>query len=208
MSGSLTAMEDEVGPTDEPSTSTAPARGFDELYAAEWHGLVALGWSLTGSWAAAEELVQDAFADAFRRWEVVGRLDRPGAWVRRAIVNRAASHGRRRSVEQRGVQRLAGRAGADADGPGSDRTGDAGVARVQDPAFWAALRSLPDRQRACLALHYLEDLPVAEIAAVVGCSSPTVKVHLHRGRAALAARLSHLELREPPDGTTTEEADR
>jgi RNA polymerase sigma-70 factor (ECF subfamily) len=138
----------------------------------------------------------------------VGRLDRPGAWVRRAIINRAASHGRRRQVERRGTERLAHRAGAEADGPGADRTGDAGAARVADPAFWAAVRALPERQRACVALHYLEDLSVTEIADAVGCSTATVKVHLHRGRAALAERLAHLDQRRTTNDTTTTEVDR
>ena len=53
------------------------AAAFDALYQREWAGLVALGWSLTGSWAVAEELAQDAFADAYRRWDEVGELDRP-----------------------------------------------------------------------------------------------------------------------------------
>jgi RNA polymerase sigma-70 factor (ECF subfamily) len=165
---------------------------FEDLYREEWRGLVALGWSLTGSWAVAEELAQDAFADAFRRWDEVGRLDRPGAWVRRAVVNRAASSARHRDVERRGHLRLAGQAAAEADGASSDRTGDASADRVDDPAFWAAVRSLPDRQAACIALHYLEERPVAEIAEIVGCSAATVKVHLHRGRKALVDRLAHL----------------
>ena len=84
------------------------AEGFDACYRREWSGLVALGWSLTGSWAAAEELAQDAFADAYRRWDHVGGLDRPGAWLRRAVVNRSASHHRHRSVEDRGRRRGAG----------------------------------------------------------------------------------------------------
>jgi RNA polymerase sigma-70 factor (ECF subfamily) len=171
---------------------SASAAAFDVLYRDEWAGLVGLGWSLTGSWAVAEELAQDAFADAYRRWEEVGRLDRPGAWVRRAVVNRAASSARHRDVERRGHLRLAGRAAAEADVASTDRTGDAGADQVQDPAFWAAVRSLPDRQAACVALHYLEDRPVSEIAEIVGCSAATVKVHLHRGRKALADRLAHL----------------
>lgn len=183
-------VEDQVGPQHRGAASGAAA--FDDLYREEWSALVALGWSLTGSWAAAEELVQDAFTDALRRWEEVARLDKPGAWVRRAVINRAASLGRHRGVERRGVAALGARRVAEGDGPGDDRTGDDGVARVQDPAFWAALRSLPLRQRACIALHYLEDRPVAEIAEAVGCSAATVKVHLHRGRRSLADHLSHL----------------
>jgi RNA polymerase sigma-70 factor (ECF subfamily) len=204
VSGILAKVGDDVAAADERG---GPVPSFEALYRDEWRGLVALGWSLTGSWAAAEELAQDAFTDAYRRWDEVGHLDRPGAWVRRAIINRAASHGRRRQVERRGTDRLARRTRTEADGPHADRTGDAGTARVADPAFWAAVRALPDRQRACVALHYLEDLPVAEIAAAVGCSAATVKVHLHRGRAALADRLAHLDER-PGNDPTTKEAQR
>lgn len=58
-----------------------------------------------------------------------------------------------------------------------------------DDSFWAALRSLPDRQAQAVALHYLEDLPVSEIARVLDIAEGTVKVHLHRGRLALAELL-------------------
>ena len=76
---------------------TGPS-AFDDLYRDEWAGLVGLAWSLTGSWALAEELAQDAFVDAFRRWGEVGGLDRPGAWVRRAVINRSASAARHASM--------------------------------------------------------------------------------------------------------------
>lgn len=163
---------------------------FDELYRSEWTGIVALGWSLIGSWASAEELAQDAFADAYRRWDEISRLDRPGAWVRRAVINRSASFHRSRAAEQRGLERWSARAVTDADATGADRTGDSATDQVGDPAFWAAVRSLPERQMACVALHYLEDRSVAEIAEVLDSRPATVKVHLHRGRLALAQRLT------------------
>ena len=47
--------------------------------------------------------------------------------------------------------------------------------------FWHAVRRLPKRQAQAVALHYLEDASVAEIAAIMGCAENTVKVHLHRG---------------------------
>ena len=56
-------------------------------------------------------------------------------------------------------------------------------------ALVAALRELPERQRHAVVLHYLADQPVAEIARSMGANESTVKVWLHRGRAALAARL-------------------
>lgn len=180
---------------------------FDDLYRDEWSGLVALGWSLTGSWARAEELTQDAFADAYRRWEEVGGLDRPGAWVRRALINRTASDRRHRDVETRGLARWSSRAASGDDVVGADRTGEQATDRVGDPEFWDAVRALPARQAECVALHYLEDRSVADIALVLGCKESTVKVHLHRGRTALAARLRSAGPHDlEPTGTDPEEA--
>jgi RNA polymerase sigma-70 factor (ECF subfamily) len=56
-------------------------------------------------------------------------------------------------------------------------------------AFWAEVRRLPHRQRVAIALFYVEDRPVAEIAAVLGCAEATARVHLLRGRRSLAERL-------------------
>jgi len=175
-----------VGPAVPPS--------FDALYQREWSGLLALGWSLTGSWSAAEELAQDAFADAYRRWSEVGRMDKPGAWVRRAVVNRAASHHRHRRVEDRAAPHL--RAANHAPDP----TGDGATDRVGDPAFWSAIRALPERQAACVALHYLEDRSVDDIADILDCRASTVKVHLHRGRQALARTLDAVSGPNPGEG--------
>lgn len=55
--------------------------------------------------------------------------------------------------------------------------------------FWSHVRRLPKRQAQVIALHYLEDLPVAEIAEILECAPGTVKVHLHKGRQKLADRL-------------------
>jgi DNA-directed RNA polymerase specialized sigma24 family protein len=43
-----------------------------------------------------------------------------------------------------------------------------------------------------VALHYLEDLSVRQIAMVLNCAEGTVKVLLHRGRRTLAHRLNLL----------------
>ena len=194
------------GVVERPGPEARPASpAFEAFYRREWRPLVALGWSLTGSWAAAEELVQEAMTDAYRRWDEIGGLDKPGAWARRAVINRAASQARRRSVERRGLTRLAARSTAEADAPGADRTGDAATEAVvteavADPAFWDALHALPERQRACLALRYLEDQDVAAIADTLGCSPATVRVHLHRGRRTLAKRLDRATSRTTDHG--------
>jgi DNA-directed RNA polymerase specialized sigma24 family protein len=61
-------------------------------------------------------------------------------------------------------------------------------------AFWAEVRRLPRRQAQAVALAYVYDMGVAEIATTLDIAEGTVKTHLFRGRAALAVRLG-----EPTD---------
>ena len=153
------------------------AEGFDMFYRRELPGLIALARSLSGS-AWADDIAQDAMLAAYRRWEVVGNLDLPAAWVRRVCANRAVSLFRRRAVEIRGLGKLVLQ---------RERTQplDEGLEE-----FWLQVRKLPRRQAQAIALHYIYDLGVAEIAATLGCAEGTVKSNLFRGRTALAATLN------------------
>ncbi len=139
--------------------------------------MVGLAFVLCGRRAVAEEIAQDAFVQAYRRWSVVSGYDDPGAWVRRVAVNLATSTLRRRTRETRALARLAGR-----------RTAPAELV-ITNEAFWEAVRRLPKRQAQCVALRYLEDRPIAEIAAVLDIAEATVRGYLHHGRAALAVSL-------------------
>jgi RNA polymerase sigma factor (sigma-70 family) len=56
-----------------------------------------------------------------------------------------------------------------------------------------ALRTLPMHQRQAIVLHHLVDLPIDEVAAILGTRTGTVKSWLARGRRALAARLGEPE---------------
>ena len=56
-------------------------------------------------------------------------------------------------------------------------------------AFWDQVRHLPRRQAQAVALRYLYDMQIVEIAQTLGCSEGSVKVHLSRARQTLAARL-------------------
>ena len=60
---------------------------------------------------------------------------------------------------------------------------------AEDEEFWRQVRALSKRQAQVIALHYLEDRSVADIAGILECAENTVKVHLHKGRAKLAERL-------------------
>jgi RNA polymerase sigma-70 factor (sigma-E family) len=158
----------------------APLRAvptFEAFYEREIRSVIGLAYALSGSRTAAEDLAHDAFLAAHRSWERISRYDRPEAWVRRVVSNLSVSRFRRKVREAKAIARL----------------GEPGATLPELPAaadeFWGAVRSLPRRQAQAIALHYLEDRPVAEIAEILECSPNTVKVHLHKGRKRLARRL-------------------
>ena len=86
--------------------TTVEELSFDGFYRAEYPRAVRLAWSLTGRRVVAEELAQDAFLEAHRRWSAVSTYEQPGAWLRRVVINRSLSTLRRRSTETRLLLRL------------------------------------------------------------------------------------------------------
>ena len=118
---------------------------------------------LTGDAGAGEDLAQEALTRAWARWGRVSRLDSPEAWTYRVAVNLARSRHRRRQAEQRALARV---------GPidGEVREVSADAITVRD-----AVAALPERMRAALVLRYFADLPVDEVAEILGCASGTVK---------------------------------
>jgi RNA polymerase sigma-70 factor (ECF subfamily) len=147
-----------------------------ELFDAEYSGLVRLATLITGDRAAAEDVVQEAFSRAVARWSRLQSYDKPGAWVRRVTI--------RLAVRDRGRRR---RELPPVDAP-------AVGAEPPDPELLDALRELPPDQRAALVLFYFEGLSTDEVATELGVKPSTARSHLHRGRAALARRLSITEV--------------
>ena len=162
-----------------PRPAPAPAGEFDGFYRAIYPGVVRLAYSLCGSMSIAEELAQEAFVTAHQRWERLHGFDRPDLWVRRVVINRSISARRRQATERRALEQL------------HDREPDRATtdAAVGDTELWAAVRELSPRQAEALALFYVEDQPISEVAKILGLGEETVKTHLKRGRAALAERL-------------------
>ncbi|HEX5017768.1 MAG TPA: SigE family RNA polymerase sigma factor [Actinomycetes bacterium] len=173
----MAADDREIVPELDVVVSLPGVESFEGFYAREYRLLVAFAHALTGSRAHAEDVAQEAMLAAYRRWDEVGRLDAPHAWVRRVCANLAVSFVRRRLVEARGLLRLRRR-----------RTEVAALDN-DDATFWAEVRRLPKRQAQCIVLSYVYGCSVAEIAQVLECADGTVKTHLARGRSTLAARL-------------------
>jgi RNA polymerase sigma-70 factor (ECF subfamily) len=158
----------------------AASASFEEFYAATVDRLLGQLFLVTGDLHTAEELVQEAFTRAAMRWSRLRDYDVPEAWVRRVAMNLAADRARSLRRQTRALLRL---------GPPAALPS----ASVETLALVEALRTLPLRQRQAIVLHYLADLPVAEIAETLAVPGGTVKSLLARGRRALAARLGEPE---------------
>lgn len=156
-----------------------PKPEFDSFYDQELGAVLALTYALTGSWPVAEDLAQETFVRAYRHWTDVSQMNRPDAWIRKVAVNLATSRFRRLASEARALARLAHQQPATS----MDSTSE------DLDTFLRALRGLPTRQAQAAALHYVDDLPISQVAAVMGCAEGTVKAHLHYARQALVKRL-------------------
>jgi RNA polymerase sigma-70 factor (ECF subfamily) len=145
---------------------------FDEFYAAHFHSVAVQLYAYAGDIGEAQDLAQEAFCRAWQRWSKVSRYEDPVGWVRRVAWNLATSRWRRARTALHFTRKHR-----------EEHTPAISEDRV---ALVNALRTLPERQRQALVLHYLADLSVAEIAENTGAAEGTVKSWLHRGRAALA----------------------
>lgn len=178
---------DDSGPAAARSAGVSPAPvkragrlEFEAFYQANYASVVRLAYSLCGSMPIAEELAQEAFVSAHDRWRRVAGFDRPDLWVRRVVINRSISYRRREANERKAVARI----------PLPPDAAHEPV--VSDELVWRALRELSPRQAEVLALFYVEDQPLSAVSEILGLGPETVKTHLKRGRAALAAKLDEL----------------
>jgi RNA polymerase sigma-70 factor (ECF subfamily) len=150
---------------------------FDRLFRAEYPRLVRALTLASGDAELAADAVQDAFLQAHRHWRRVRAYRDPAAWLRRVAVNRLANG-------RRGVRRLQGFL---ARAPRADAVAPTDVAALVD--LRAAVAGLSRQQRMVVALHYLLDLPVAEVATTMDVAPGTVRSHLHAARQSLAGVL-------------------
>ena len=136
-----------------------------DLYQVTYRRHVQLAYLIVGSRHEAEEIVQDAVLALGRTWSSV---ESPPAYLRRSVVNGAIGLLRRREVAAR----------HELDPP------PAGA-----PDYLVELRDillrLPERQRAAIALRYIERLEDHEIAAALECRRATVRSLIARGLKTL-----------------------
>jgi len=155
------------------------SEAFRAVFEAQADRLVRLAWLVSGDRDLAEDATAEAFARVYDQWRR-GRVSNVEAYLRQAVVRQVHNRWRRLGLQRRESARRSG------DHRG-ERAMDEDV--VDRDAVRRGLAGLSDRQRTAVVLRFYGGLSEAETAAAMGCSSGSVKTHLHRGLARLRARL-------------------
>jgi RNA polymerase sigma-70 factor (sigma-E family) len=163
---SLTPASAMISPRETVAGATVT---FEELYAAQHRSMMRLAYTLVDTTEQAEEVVHDAFAAVYERYD---RIDNPPAYLRMTVLNGCRRVLRRRMLLRR--QPVP---------PSED--GAMVFNHVVD-----AIRRLPHRQRSAIVLRYDLQLTDAEIAETLDVPIGTVKSTLHRAIAALRKELT------------------
>ena len=142
-----------------------PRDSVEAVYRADAERLWRAIYAFAGDAEIASDAVAEAFAQVLHRGAAVHD---PAAWTWRTAFRIAAG-----ALKARGAA-----------GPAATASGEH-LDRYGDPDLLAALRQLPEGQRAAVILFYFADLPVRDIADRLGSNSVAVRANLSRGRARL-----------------------
>ena len=150
---------------------------FSAYMSARQAALYRTAYLLAGDHAAAEDLLQNAFAKLYLSWDKVRDREALDGYVRRIMVNENNSLWRRAWKRRE---------------HSTDTMPETGVADTYDDGMggilWSFVQTLPPKQRSVIVLRYYEQLSEAEIADTLGISVGTVKSQASRALAALRAR--------------------
>lgn len=165
------------------------AEGDDDAFAVLVHRhsapLLALAYHMLGSLPDAEEALQDALVNAWRRLPDFRGDATFRTWMYRIVTNRCLTllRGHAPPVSLDVVPEPS------AHDPGG-QPARAAESEAATHALGQALRNLPPAQRACWILRELHGMSYAEIAQIVGENEPTVRGRLFRARRTLIKEMA------------------
>ena len=150
--------------------------------------------SVTRSRDEAEELYQDTFLKLYEIGEKLVIETNPKSYLMGISVNIYRNYKRKLSVRQRIVGVTKSVEEMDVEPVSEARLPEEEVIEQEECGFIrSAVRQLPDKYRLPILLFYMEELPLAEIAAVLKLPEGTVKSRLYRAKKILKQKLEERE---------------
>ena len=160
---------EELRDTKTVAVRKGPTATLEVLYRAEYTGMVRLAFTLIGSNAEAEEVVQDSFVEISQRFD---ELKQPGGYLRTVVVSRCRSHLRRRRVMHHHAP---------------TRPPDL---PPEAESLWDVLDQLPEDQRIVVVLKYYCGYRASEISKITDTPAATVRSHQRRALSTMRKELS------------------
>jgi RNA polymerase sigma-70 factor (sigma-E family) len=151
---------------------------YTEYVTARLPALRRIAFLLCGDDHRADDIVQNAITRLYVHWRKARVAENLDAYVRTIVVRTFLNEQRTGWFTR---NRLTDEPPEQFAPPGPD------VETSQ--VLHAALRRVPPKQRAVLVLRFLYDLPVADVAGILGCSAGNVKSQTSHGLAALRKQL-------------------
>ena len=195
---------EDLGSATDAELLRAHVDGDPDAFATLFHRhrdrLWAVALRTTGNREDAADGLQDGLVAAYRRAGSFRGDAAVTTWLHRVVVNACldrmrAARVRRAEPLPDDLEEYRGRGSLDT--AGTEDPAEQSVSDERRSQVLAALRELPEEQRAALVLVDMEGYPVAEAAAILDCAVGTVKSRCSRGRSRLAVLLAPL-LTDPP----------
>ena len=165
------------------------SRKFEELYRTKRTAMIGYATAiLGGDSASAEDVVDEAFADIWKKRQSLETIEHVTVWLRQIVRNKAID-----------LLRKTGRVELHGDGEIFDQQisparspEDSALLSSERRWLERALESLNGYQREAIVLCYFEGCSLQEIALQTGASLGTVKTRLYYARRRLAVVLQHM----------------
>lgn len=134
----------------------------------------------------AEDVMQEALADIFKRWEKIKNHENLDAYTIRVMISRHTDMRRKwnRKRNENEIEYLEAFAGASVE--------ESSDSILESLMVQSALKSLTPMQRAVLLLHYIYGYTLKDVAEVLKIPAGTAASHLARGKATVAERAEFL----------------
>lgn len=175
---------------------------LERLMEDEGGRMYGLGMKLCGTQEEAEDLVQETFLQAFRKWDQFEGRSEPTTWLYTIASRLCQRRQRSRSGEPRRLESLSdllpvGEASIPEIPATEDSPLDEHLKREAKEQVEQALAELPVHLRLPLVLKDIAELSVSEVGQVLGIKPATVKTRVHRARLALRRALAKVLPKRP-----------
>jgi RNA polymerase sigma-70 factor (ECF subfamily) len=160
---------------------------FTEVVDACYQRIFRGALAVAGDRHLAEELVQETFVTAFKKFDRFSGNSSPFTWLYGIMLNKYRDHCRKKKLLRRLGFVRPGDSRVEADNVGDADIILSGELASRDDCgvLVEAVNRLPFKMRTVIAMHYFDDLPLDEIAGILKCHVGTVKSRLFNARKRL-----------------------